>query len=139
MTLWLILIVMTLAATIVVAAPFLRKGEDCSSGLSAEVEVARDQLAEVDREAAGGVIDVDQIETARLEIKRRLLAANHTNNTFGARLAPAERNIAAAMVVAVVVLGSISIYAIKGTPALSSSSPSDLGANASAPDTSVYR
>jgi cytochrome c-type biogenesis protein CcmI len=41
-----------------------------------DMEVYRDQLAEVDRDLADGLVDEAQAEVARTEISRRLLAAS---------------------------------------------------------------
>jgi cytochrome c-type biogenesis protein CcmH len=136
MTLWLLLTLMISTALILVVAPFLRTYDKRRAAFAGEVEVFRDQLNEVEREAADGVIDVDQIETARLEIKRRLLGAARANETRVAWLSPGERNLAVVAVAAIVALGSLGIYAVKGSPALSASPTAGRAATTTASDAS---
>ena len=123
-------------AVILVVAPFLRKYDKRRAAFAGEVEVFRDQLKEVEREAVDGVIDVDQIETARLEIKRRLLGAARANETLVAWLSPGERNFAVVAVAGIIALGSLGIYAVKGSPALSSSPAAGRAARPTASDAS---
>ena len=121
MTLWLVLAFMIAAAMVLVATPFLGKCDKKRAAFSSEVQVFRDQLMEVEREAADGLIDADQIDTARLEIKRRLLGIERANKIPVVRLSPAERKCAAMAVAGLIALGGVSIYAVKGSPYLLSS------------------
>src|SRR5215218_5820356 len=73
MTLWFVFALMTVAAIFAVLWP-LGRGSSASAGGS-EAVVYRDQLAEIDRDVAAGLIGVSEAEAARVEIGRRLLAA----------------------------------------------------------------
>ena len=73
MTLWFVFALMTVAAIFAVLWP-LRRGQRSQHGGS-EVAVYQDQLAEIDRDAAAGLIGASEAEAARVEISRRLLAA----------------------------------------------------------------
>jgi cytochrome c-type biogenesis protein CcmH len=120
MTLWIILTIMTSAAAVLVAAPFLRRLDAPGEASAGDIQVYRDQLKEVDREEAGGSIDTDQAERARVEIKRRLLAADRAQAPMLARLSLGERNVAVVSVAGIVVLGAVGLYALTGRPELPS-------------------
>jgi cytochrome c-type biogenesis protein CcmH len=73
MTLWFAFALMTIAAIFAVLWPLgrgVRPDRDAS-----EAAVYRDQLAEIDRDAAAGLIGPSEAAGARVEIGRRLLAA----------------------------------------------------------------
>ena len=122
MTLWLILTIMTSAAAVLVSAPFVRRFDQRRARAANEVEVYRDHLKEVEREATLGVIDADQAESARVEIKRRLLAADRADGPALPGLAAEERKFAMIAVSGMVILGSVGLYAVTGNPDLPSSS-----------------
>ena len=122
MTLWLVLALMTVVATYLVAEPFLCKVGERRTAFAGEVAVFRDQLKEVDRDAADGLIDAGDAETARAEIKRRILKADCENEATAAALSAGRPRFASATAVAgIVVLASVSVYAVKGSPRLSAS------------------
>jgi cytochrome c-type biogenesis protein CcmH len=73
MTLWIIFAVMTVAAVFAVLWPLGRKPNDSAAG--SDRLVYQDQLKEVDRDRAVGLIGDAEAESARIEISRRLLAA----------------------------------------------------------------
>jgi len=120
MTLWVILTIMTSAAAVFVAVPLLRRFEQRQAAFTGSLEVYRDQLKEVEKEAAGGSIDADQADTARIEINRRILAADRTRDVEPAR-PRVDRNLVAIAITAIVVLGSVMLYALNGRPELPSS------------------
>src|SRR5215208_6577297 len=72
MTLWLVLALMTAAAIFVVLWP-LAQGKAVASG--SDIAVYRDQLEEIERDRAAGLIGPVEAEAARVEVSRRLLAA----------------------------------------------------------------
>lgn len=72
MTLWLVFALMTAAAVLAVLWPLSRRGE--SRGGS-DIAVYRDQLDEVGRDRAAGLIGEAEAEAARVEVSRRLIAA----------------------------------------------------------------
>src|SRR5690349_14283928 len=73
MTLWFVFALMTAAAVFAVLWPLGRRRGAAATGN--DVAVYRDQLAEIDRDAASGLILPADAETARIEISRRLLRA----------------------------------------------------------------
>src|ERR1700726_4302081 len=73
MTLWFVLALMTAAAIFAVLWPLGRGARSLSD--ASEATVYRDQLSEIDRDVAAGLICAPEAEAARVEISRRLLAA----------------------------------------------------------------
>jgi cytochrome c-type biogenesis protein CcmH len=73
MTLWFVFALMTAAAIFAVLWPLGRAGRPHRDG--SEAAVYKDQLAEVDRDVAAELIGSPEAEAARVEIRRRLLAA----------------------------------------------------------------
>jgi cytochrome c-type biogenesis protein CcmH len=64
----------------VVIGPLLKTGGGAPERLDFDRAVYRDQLAELDRDLARGVIGEAEARTARLEIERRLLAADRVSS-----------------------------------------------------------
>lgn len=133
MTLWLVLTIMTSVAAVMVSAPFIRGFNRSRAGSVGDIEVYRDQLNEVESELQHGLIDDAQAETARVEIKRRALAADRMEQPALPTLSRDERNFAVIGVTGIVVLGSVGLYAATGNPGL----PSTRGSSAS-PATSAF-
>ena len=75
--------------------------------------VYRDQLRELDRDIARGLITATEAQSARVEIQRRLLAAASTAPTSSA---PSRAPILARAVAALVSLGSVGLYTVLGEP-----------------------
>jgi cytochrome c-type biogenesis protein CcmH len=73
MTLWFVFALMTAAAIFAVLWPLRRGARPPSDG--SETAVYKDQLAEIDRDVASGLIGSSEAEAARIEISRRLLSA----------------------------------------------------------------
>ena len=73
MTLWFVFALMTAAAIFAVLWPLGRGTRPQNDG--SETAVYKDQLAEIDRDVAAGLIGRSEADAARVEISRRLLAA----------------------------------------------------------------
>src|SRR5258707_15323710 len=73
MTLWFVFALMTVAAIFAVLWPLGRGTRPQNDG--SETAVYKDQLAEIDRDVAAGLIGRSEADAARVEISRRLLAA----------------------------------------------------------------
>lgn len=107
---------MALIVTAALLAPLLRGGAG-DAAVASDVDVYRDQLAEVDRDLARGVLDPDEAERARTEIARRLLAADRAERAGRASPGAAPRGltrVTAALTAAFVILGGGAIYAALG-------------------------
>jgi cytochrome c-type biogenesis protein CcmH len=119
MALWIVLALMTIAAIFAVVWPLMRADRVVRSG--SDIEVYKDQLDEIQRDRAAGLIGETEAEAAQLEVSRRLLAA------ADAQTAPASSKstvstairrrfgVAAGLIIA---LGSAAVYATLGSPSL---------------------
>src|SRR3954471_2492021 len=116
MTLWLVFAVMTAAAVFAVLWP-LARGRDAQSG--SELEVYRDQLDEIERDRATGLIGEAEAQAARVEVSRRLIAA--ADAAEFSRPGPAgsplrRRRVMAAAALLLVPAGAIVLYLALGSP-----------------------
>jgi cytochrome c-type biogenesis protein CcmH len=117
MTLWLVFALMTAAAIFAVLWPLSRRGRPQLEG--SEATVYKDQLAEIGRDVAAGLIGASEAEAARVEISRRLLAAAAADE----QAPPTASNVRlrrAAAIVALVGLPIVSLafYLPLGSPRL---------------------
>jgi cytochrome c-type biogenesis protein CcmH len=129
MTLWLILTILAACAALIVAAPFLFRSASVGEAASS-IDVYKDQLAEVERDKAQGLIDEAEAASARAEIERRILSAGKRADAPAERIAPNWQYRIVTGVAAIVVLGSVGLYASLGRPELPSVSPQLNAANA---------
>src|ERR1043166_2187409 len=72
MTLWLLFALMTAAAVFAVLWPLARRTSPRGGN---DVAVYRDQIDEIARDRASGLIGESEAEAARVEVSRRLIAA----------------------------------------------------------------
>src|SRR5262245_32641121 len=118
MTLWVVLALMTGAAVLAVLWPLMRSGGAARSG--SDLAVYRDQLDEIARDRASGLIGESEAEAAQVEVSRRLLAAADAE---AATQPPAEaqtgrRRMVAASALLVLPLGALALYLALGSPSL---------------------
>jgi cytochrome c-type biogenesis protein CcmH len=117
MILWCIFALMTAAAIFAVLWP-LGRGPRSAGG--SDRLVYKDQLQEIDRDRAAGLIGDTEAEAARLEVSRRLLAAADAEPPAAAFAAAprSQRPRRAAAMVALVILplGPPSLYIALGSP-----------------------
>jgi cytochrome c-type biogenesis protein CcmH len=118
MILWPILTLMTLMAMAAVWWPLARRQKSVGSG--SDVAVYRDQLDEIDRDEATGMVGGGEAEAARVEISRRLIAAAEVAKAANAAAPePASRTRWATIASAVLLpLGAGLIYLSLGSPNL---------------------
>ncbi len=125
MTLWLILALMTAAAIFAVIWPLARYARPARSG--SDIAVYRDQLDEIERDLAAGLIGETEAGAARVEISRRLLAAadaaQATPTAFNATAAAWRRRaVAVASLLALPIVAG-GLYLRLGSPELASAQP----------------
>src|ERR1043165_1604743 len=72
MTLWFVFALMTAAAIFAVLWPL---GQPANTQAGSDLAVYRDQLDEIERDRAAGLIGEREADAARIEVSRRLLAA----------------------------------------------------------------
>ncbi len=119
MVLWITFAVMTAAAIFAVLRPLGRKASTVPSG--SDVAVYRDQLDEINRDRAAGLIGEAEAEAARVEVSRRLLAAadvkGPATETAAAGAGPLRRRRAAAVAALIILpLLPVSLYVALGSP-----------------------
>jgi cytochrome c-type biogenesis protein CcmH len=120
MTLWVVLALMTAAAVLAVLWPLARGERKLRSG--SDLAVYRDQLEELQRDRAAGLIGESEAEAAQVEVSRRLIAAADAEAATPRAAPPPtvarrRRSIAAAALV-MVPLGASALYIALGSPSL---------------------
>ena len=118
MLFWAVLAAMTGAAVLAVLWPLSRSRRDSSSERAGEVAVYRDQLAEIERDVARGVLRTSEAEAARVEVSRRLLAADAARTPRSAAGSVPRRRIAAIASLAGIPLLAFVVYGALGSPDL---------------------
>ena len=123
MLFWIVAALLTIGASLAVLVPLSRRPAAESVPGANDLEVYRDQLAELDRDAARGLIQPAEAEQARTEIARRILQADSlagTGKDAGATARrPTGRLVSTAAILAVPLV-SWGIYASIGSPDLPS-------------------
>ena len=117
MALWIIFAVMTAAAVFAVLWPLGRKPHAVRGG--SDRLVYQDQLQEIDRDRAAGLIGEAEAESARVEISRRLLAAADTETPTAVAPAPQpvwRRRAAAIAAIVLVPAVALGFYLKLGSP-----------------------
>jgi cytochrome c-type biogenesis protein CcmH len=111
-----LLVVLALASLALVCIPLLRGCREVGNRGQFDRAVYRDQLREVDRDLARGVLSPAEGASARLEIQRRLLAAGGDTPCRGART---SRDPKLAIGIGVLmVCGAAGLYLQLGSPSL---------------------
>ncbi|MEQ8734138.1 MAG: c-type cytochrome biogenesis protein CcmI [Rhodospirillaceae bacterium] len=98
--------------------PVLKHAKSAAQNTEPDQAVYRAQLNEVERDAIQGLLDAEEAETARTEIKRRLLAANRRaagQNQYGS---PVARAVALTCIIILVPTLSAAVYWSIGAPGL---------------------
>src|SRR5262245_52578001 len=129
MNLWFVFALMTVAAVFAVLWPLGRRYQPQAGGT--EAAVYRDQLAEIDRDLAGGLIGAAEAEQARIEIGRRLLAASVAQPPALAQPASTLRRAVAIVALVGLPLVAVALYLPLGSPQLGDF---PLAARSQAPD-----
>jgi len=122
---WAIVTLLSAAVAAALVVPLLGKTRSAGDRREYDLAVYRDQLCEVDRDLARGVLAHDQARATRFEIERRILAAAPDGapidggDTRPAAPAPAHGAWALALGVAVLIpAGGFALYLYLGTPEL---------------------
>jgi cytochrome c-type biogenesis protein CcmH len=133
MTLWFVLGLMTLVAAFAVLWPLSRAPSRRAAGH--EAAIYRDQLAEVDRDLANGVIGATEADAARVEVSRRLLAATRLDEIAPPLASTSLRRAVAIVALVVLPLSSMALYLHYGSPGMVNvaAAPSPSGPAANAP------
>src|SRR5919205_133731 len=117
MMLWVVFALMTAAAIFAVLWPLARRESVVPEGN--DVAVYRDQLDEIGRDRAAGLIGEREAEAARVEVSRRLLAAADAAQEQPALPGGTFRRRAAAVITFLIVPAvGLGFYANFGSPDL---------------------
>ncbi|HEX9472039.1 MAG TPA: c-type cytochrome biogenesis protein CcmI [Bradyrhizobium sp.] len=116
MTLWFVFALMTAAAIFAVLWPLGRAGRPQKDGN--ETTVYQDQLAEIDRDFAAGLIGSPEAEAARVEISRRLLAAVDAEREPPLASNTSLRRSAAVIALVGLPIVAVALYLPLGSPRL---------------------
>jgi cytochrome c-type biogenesis protein CcmH len=122
MTLWLVLALMTAAAIFAVLWPLSRRASERGGS---DVAVYRDQLAEIVRDRATGLIGETEAEAAHIEVSRRLLAADAAAAEIPANVGSPlwRRRLTAAAALLLLPVGATALYLMVGSPQLPGEPP----------------
>jgi cytochrome c-type biogenesis protein CcmH len=114
-----LLALLTTATVGALLIPLLRARVTSTHGSSArfdgELAIYRDQLAEIERERTGGALSEDEAAAARLEIERRILAADAAAKTTAAPVDALHRLLPPALALAIPLL-ALGLYLKVGHP-----------------------
>ncbi|WIY25240.1 c-type cytochrome biogenesis protein CcmI [Parasedimentitalea psychrophila] len=112
MTFWIVTSFMALAVCLLIAMVLLRARKQGAPAAAYDLKVYRQQLRELDKDLARGVINQGDAERTQTEISRRILAADEQLQNHPANLAQPRRvTVGMAVLVAVLVLGgSMGLY-----------------------------
>src|SRR6516164_26380 len=118
MTLWFALALMTAAAILAVVWPLARRASLSRSG--SDVAIYRDQLDEIERDRAAGLIEDNEAVSAQVEVSRRLIAAADAQPAPPSDVPSASWRRRAVAIVALVLLplGATGLYLALGSPLL---------------------
>ena len=114
MLFWIIGLVIAALGAVPVILTLLR----AEGGAAAESDMAlyRDQMAEIDRDLARGVLTEDEAERTRAEVGRRLLEADKRGPRAVSQAPKLVRLTAVAVVVLAVGAGGVALYVMQGAP-----------------------
>ena len=118
MSFWFAAALMTLGACAAVLWPFLRHSASGPDAAAHDLEVYRDQLRELERDAERGMIGKAEAAEARAEIGRRILKAADAAPQPGVASRERWGRVAASVVVLAVPLVAWGGYAMTGSPGL---------------------
>jgi cytochrome c-type biogenesis protein CcmH len=127
-TLWILAALMTGGALFAVLWPLHRASVAGAARGGNDSAVYRDQLHEIERDLAAGSIGANEAQAARIEVSRRLLAADQAETAGIGKAAASDnaaannqvrgRKLSAALAMIVLTLGAGGLYLARGSPNL---------------------
>jgi len=116
---WVVLACLTAIVLFVLLRPLAGAGASDRTPEAFDAAVYRDQLGEIDSDRARGLIGDEEVEAARIEIARRLLAADSkSQGSDRAKSGGARARTAMIAVGAALPLLALGVYLIYGSPRL---------------------
>ncbi|MEM8631028.1 MAG: c-type cytochrome biogenesis protein CcmI [Pseudomonadota bacterium] len=118
MVFWAISVGLALLCAVPVALAMARGRSAAAPAAAYDLKVYRDQLSEIDRDLARGVLSEEDAERLRTEVSRRILAADRAlqGETEGSAAPVLSSRIIAALAFGVIVAGSLWVYGRLGAP-----------------------
>ncbi|MEX0345031.1 MAG: c-type cytochrome biogenesis protein CcmI [Rhizobiaceae bacterium] len=117
LTFWTIAIILTAIACLAVLLPVSRPKATAEASESFDIEVYRDQLAEVDADNARGLIGGTEAAEARAEIGRRILQTKDAENPEGSGGGNSGKWLASIAILSIPLV-AVAIYSVTGSPDL---------------------
>ncbi len=118
MLFWFILAGMTAFVLAVVLFPVLRSASPVASRAKFDLQIYRDQLAELERDRRAGLIDAKSAEAARNEIARRILGAEAGDQSGEQDTASSSPRSAAVSAFVIIPVVALTGYLVAGRPDL---------------------
>jgi len=118
MLFWILAALLTLGACLAILLPAARARQAVPADSEFDLTVYRDQLAELERDVARGVIGREEAEQARAEIGRRILRLEGEGAAVSRSAPSSLGRTLATMAVLSIPLASWGIYAATGSPHL---------------------
>lgn len=119
MLFWIFAAVLTAAVLLLIVPPLLRSAGSAPDREDFDREVYRDQLDELERDRARGLINEAQAEAAKAEIGRRMLATVEKGDAETAAPTTTRSARVLAMLLALVLpVGALAVYGTYGSPDL---------------------
>ena len=115
---WILVAILTAAVAAVLLLPLLRGPVAAAEDASHDVEVYHDQLEELKRDEAAGLIAAGEAELARAEVARRLIAASKAAARDGASPTQRRNRLAQAFVIVLLPAIGLCLYLLTGRPDL---------------------
>lgn len=117
MLLWLFLAAMALLVAGLLVWTLLRRQAKPGERSDYELEVCRAQLRELDREAERGILTAAEAEAAKIEVQRRMLAADQARGETAGAAEPGPLDRALPAVLAgLLPIAAFGLYAVLGAP-----------------------
>lgn len=110
---WIIFISLSTIVTFAIAVPLIRKAKPIKTREQYDLQVYQDQLSELEEDKKNGLLTVEQEQSARLEIDRRLLGLSKTKYKSPERLIQWRT---ALILIVLVPLISVGLYFLQGSP-----------------------
>ncbi|AIC26522.1 cytochrome-c-type biogenesis protein CcmI 1 [Rhizobium etli bv. phaseoli str. IE4803] len=119
MLFWILVAVLTAAVAVILLYPLLRGAKAAENSRAGEAAVYRDQLRELDRDLAGGLITAEEADYARAEIGRRLIAVS-AGEPGGTPKPARHHRVTEAFVLLILPVLGLCLYVTMGRPGLPS-------------------
>ncbi|ANL71360.1 cytochrome-c-type biogenesis protein CcmI/CycH 1 [Rhizobium phaseoli] len=117
MLFWILVAVLTAAVAVILLYPLLRGAKAAENSRAGEAAVYLDQLRELDRDLAGGLITAEEADYAKAEIGRRLIAVSAGEPETTPKPARHHR-VAEAFVLLILPVLGLCLYLTMGRPDL---------------------